>query len=92
MIKITIIENIANELHITTRMSGHYVNTLLESIMNGVKENWEVVITWFWTFKKNKRNTRYTTNPQKPSEKLIVPEMNVVSFKSGDQFKKIMRE
>jgi DNA-binding protein HU-beta len=87
MTKNALIESLAKELGISKRMAGELVNTLVDTIMKGVKKEGEVRITGFGTFKKSKRAARTGVNPQNPKEKIKIPAMNVVTFKAGSEFK-----
>ena len=87
MTKTALIESLAKELGISKRMAGELVNTLIDTIMKGVKKEGEVRITGFGTFKKSKRAARTGVNPQNPKEKIKIPAMNVVTFKAGSEFK-----
>ena len=66
MTKTALIESLAKELGISKRMAGELVNTLIDTIMKGVKKEGEVRITGFGTFKKSKRAAITGVNPQFP--------------------------
>ena len=91
MTKTALIESLASELGVSKRMAGELVNAFIESVMKGVKKEWEVRITGFGTFKKSKRAARTGVNPQNPKEKIKIPAMNVVTFKAGSEFKALVK-
>ncbi len=91
MTKTALIEAIAQELGVSKKLAGELVNTFIDVIMNGVKKEGEVRIQGFGTFKASKRKAREGVNPQNPSQKIKIPAMNVVSFKAGSDFKKLVK-
>ena len=91
MTKTALIESLASELGVSKRMAGELVNAFIASVMKGVKKEGEVRIQGFGTFKKSKRAARTGVNPQKPSEKIKIHAMNVVSFKAGSEFKALVK-
>ena len=91
MTKTALIESLASELGVSKRMAGELVNSFIGAVMAGVKKEGEVRIQGFGTFKKSKRAARTGVNPQKPSEKIKIPAMNVVTFKAGSEFKALVK-
>ena len=91
MTKTALIESLAAELGVSKRMAGELVNSFIGAVMNGVKKEGEVRIQGGGTFKKSKRAARTGVNPQKPSEKIKIPAMNVVTFKAGSEFKALVK-
>ena len=91
MTKTALIESLASELGVSKRMAGELVNAFINSVMKGVKKEGEVRIQGFGTVKKSKRAARTGVNPQKPSEKIKIPAMNVVTFKAGSEFKALVK-
>ena len=91
MTKTALIESLAAELGVSKRMAGELVNAFIGAVMAGVKKEGEVRIQGFGTFKKSKRAARTGVNPQKPSEKIKIPAMNVVTFKAGSEFKAMVK-
>ena len=90
MTKTALIEAIAAELDVSKKLAGDLVNAFVKNVMAGVKKEWEVRIMGFGTFKKSKRNARTGVNPA-TGEKIKIPAMNVVSFKSGSEFKAMVK-
>ena len=91
MTKTALIAKLAEELGVSKRMAGELVNAFIETVMKGVKKDWEVRIQGFGTFKQSKRAARTGVNPQNPKEKIKIPAMNVVTFKAGSEFKALVK-
>ena len=88
MTKTELIAKIANDLNVSKKLAGEFVNTFASAVINGVKEDKEVRIQGFGTFKLSHRAARTGVNPQNPSQKIQIPARNVPSFKAGSDFKK----
>ena len=88
MTKTELIAKIADELNVSKKLAGEFVNTFASTVINGVKEDKEVRIQGFGTFKLSHRAARTGVNPQNPSQKIQIPARNVPSFKAGSDFKK----
>ena len=91
MTKTTLIAKLAEELGVSKKLAAELVNTLIESIVAGVKKEGEVRLQGFGTFKTSHRKAREGVNPQNPSQKIQIPAMNVVTFKAGSEFKKAVK-
>ena len=87
MTKTQLIDALASELGVSKKLAGELVNATIGLIIKGVKKEGEARLTGFGTFKKSKRKAREGVNPQKPSQKIKIPAMNVVTFKAGSEFK-----
>ena len=51
----------------------------------------EVTITGFGTFLSRTRHARGGVNPQKPSERITIPEVKVAKFKTGKTLKDALK-
>ena len=91
MTKTTLIAQIANQLNVSKNMAKQLVDSFLDSISASLAKGKEVRIQGFGTFKANQRKAREGVNPQKPSEKIKIPAMKVVSFRAGSDFKKAVK-
>lgn len=91
MTKTALVAQLAEELGVSKKLAAELVNTFIDSIMAGVKKHGEVRIQGFGTFKSSHRKAREGVNPQNPSQKIKIPAMNVVAFKAGSDFKKLVR-
>jgi len=88
MTKTELIANIAEKLNVSKKLAGEFVNTFVSTVISSVKEDEEVRIQGFGTFKLSHRSARTGVNPQNPSQKIQIPARNVPSFKAGSDFKK----
>ena len=88
MTKTELIAQIADNLGVSKKLAGEFVNTFTEAVIEGVKADNEVRIQGFGTFKLSHREARTGVNPQDTSKKIDIPARNVPSFKAGSEFKK----
>ena len=88
MTKTELIAQIADNLGVSKKLAGEFVNTFTETVIEGVKADNEVRIQGFGTFKLSHREARTGVNPQDTSKKINIPARNVPSFKAGSEFKK----
>lgn len=88
MTKTELIAKIADQLGVSKKLAGEFVNTFTQTVIDGVKAYKEVRIQGFGTFKLSHRAARTGVNPQDTSKKINIPARNVPSFKAGTEFKK----
>jgi len=88
MTKTELIAEIAGQLDVSKKLAGEFVNAFTSTVMKGVKEDKEVRIQGFGTYKLSHREAREGVNPQDTSKKIQIPARNVVGFKVGTEFKK----
>jgi nucleoid DNA-binding protein len=88
MTKTELIAKIAEQLGISKKLAGEFVNTFASTVIAGVKADGEVRIQGFGTFKVSHREARTGVNPKDPSQKIKIPARNVPSFRAGSEFKK----
>ena len=91
MTKTALIAKIADKLGVSKRLAADFISTFVECVVSGVKDEGEVRIQGFGTFKKSHRKARTGVNPRNPSEKIQIPAMDVPTFKAGSDFKKTLR-
>ena len=91
MTKTALIAQLAEELGVSKKLAAELVNTFIDTVIAGVKKQWEVRIQGFGTFKSSKRKAREGVNPQDPSQKIKIPAMSVVTFKAGSDFKAVVK-
>lgn len=82
---------LAEKTGLSKKAAKEVLGVVFQSIMNTVKKGGEVRIQGFGTFKANQRKAREGVNPQKPSQKIKIPAMKVVSFRAGANFKKAVK-
>ncbi len=67
------------------------VETVAELITEELKNGGEVTIAGFGAFSARTRAARMGVNPQKPSERMQIPEVRVPKFKAGQNLKKALK-
>jgi len=91
MTKADIVAAMADKAGITKKAAQEALETLLDVITAELKKGESVTLTGFGTFKVSERAARTGVNPQKPSEKIQIPAMNLPSFKAGKGLKDAVR-
>ena len=87
MNKASLIERIAAEAAVSKKDSERMLESLVKIIIDELKAGNEVTITGFGTFLSRTRHARGGVNPQKPSERIQIPEVKVAKFKTGKTLK-----
>lgn len=87
MRKTELVKSFAEITGVSQRIALECVDTVLETIIEGVKADGKVSIHGFGKFYASKRKAREGVNPQDPSKKIKIPAMKVVVFKAGKDFK-----
>ena len=64
-----------------------FVDTVIDELNNGR----EVTLAGFGTFLSRVRYSRGGVNPQKPSERITIPEVRVAKFKTGYHLKQVLK-
>ncbi len=62
---------------------GSLTDVIIDAVSNGDR----VTLVGFGTFERRQRQARETNNPQKPGQKIKVPEKKVPAFSAGKEFK-----
>lgn len=91
MNKATLIERLAAEAAVTRKQAEAMLDGLVKIIIGELKAGNEVTITGFGTFLARKRHARGGVNPQKPSERIQIPEVTVAKFKTGKTLKDALK-
>ena len=92
MNKAELIDVIAAKAEVPKRQAELMLDGLLETIMATLKSGGEVTLTGFGTFSARKRAARMGVNPQKPGEKIQIPEVTVPKFKAGKALKDALKQ
>ncbi len=87
MKKIDVIEKLAEVRGISKKESGEIVDTFLDIVKTGIKEDGEVDLYGFAKFVKAHKEAGTARNP-KTGETIPVPEKNVPKCKFSSVFKK----
>ncbi len=85
------VAELAAKTGLSKKAAKEVLGVVFQLIMDTVKNGGEVRIQGFGTFKANQRKAREGVNPQKPTEKIKIPAMKVVSFRAGSDFKKAVK-
>ncbi len=91
MNKAGLIERIAAEAAVTKKQAEGMLEALIKIIINELKAGNEVTLTGFGTFLARTRHARGGVNPQKPTERIQIPEVTVAKFKTGKTLKDALK-
>ncbi|MBU0722232.1 HU family DNA-binding protein [Patescibacteria group bacterium] len=91
MNKAGLIEKIAAEAAITKKQAEDMVKALVSTIISELKAGNAVTITGFGTFMAKSRHARGGVNPQRPSERIQIPQVTVAKFKTGKTLKDALK-
>jgi DNA-binding protein HU-beta len=91
MNKAALIEKLAAEAAVTRKQAESMLDSLVDIIIKELKAGNEVTITGFGTFICRTRHARGGVNPQKPSERIQIPEVKVAKFKTGKTLKDALK-
>ena len=91
MNKASLIERIAAEAAVSKKEAERMLESLVKIIIDELKAGNEVTITGFGTFLARTRHARGGVNPQKPSERIQIPEVTVAKFKTGKTLKDALK-
>jgi len=91
MNKAALIEAIASKKNLTKKQVEDILEAVLETIIENLKKGEEVVLTGFGTFSAKVRHARKGVNPQKPEEKIDIPQVTIPKFKSGKALKDALK-
>lgn len=87
MNKATLIEKIAEKTGANRKLAESMINTMVDIIIEELKKGSDVSITGFGTFETMTRYSRGGVNPQKPTERIQIPEVKVAKFRTGKRLK-----
>jgi nucleoid DNA-binding protein len=73
------------QLNMTQEAVNKIVNAVIEELVDQLSKGNRVEIRGFGNFEIQKRKSRIGRNPNKPQETVVIPERNVVKFKTGKQ-------
>jgi DNA-binding protein HU-beta len=91
MNKAALIEAVASKTRLTKKQIEEIMETVLDTIMETLKKSEEVTLAGFGTFSAKVRSARMGVNPQKPTERIQIPEVIIPKFKSGKALKDILK-
>ena len=92
MNKAELIERLNQKVEgLSKKQAEKTIEVLTNTIVEELKNDREVTITGFGTFLSKKRYARGGVNPQKPSERITIPEVKVAKFKTGYHLKQALK-
>jgi len=91
MNKAALIDRIAGETKVSKKQASDMLEKLVEVIIGELKNGNEVTITGFGTFMAKSRHARGGVNPQKPTERIQIPQVTVAKFKTGKTLKDALK-
>lgn len=91
MNKATLIEKISNETHVAKKQVEEVIDKMIDLIIEQLKNGNKVSLVGFGTFESRTRHTRGGVNPQKPNERIQIPEVKVAKFKTGKSLKDALK-
>jgi DNA-binding protein HU-beta len=91
MNKIEFIEKLAVKSDVSKKEIEHFVNSMVDLIIDTLKSGSEVTITGFGTFSARDRHARMGVNPQNPKEPMKIPSVIVPKFKAGKTLKDALK-
>jgi len=92
MNKAALIEAVASKTRLTKKQVEEMLENVLDTIMETLKKSEEVTLAGFGTFSAKVRSARMGVNPQKPTERIQIPEVIIPKFKSGKALKDILKK
>ena len=92
MNKAALIEKIAAETNVSKKQAEDMVESTVKIIIAELKAGNEVTITGFGTFMVKTRHARGGVNPQRPTERIQIPEVRVAKFKTGKTLKDALKK
>jgi DNA-binding protein HU-beta len=91
MNKAELSEVLAGKLNIAKREAEDMLNIFVDTVIEELKKNGEVVLTGFGAFSTKTRAARTGVNPQHPTEKIQIPAVRVPKFKAGKALKDALK-
>lgn len=92
MNKAQLIEKLQKEVEgVSKKQAEKMINVLTNTIIEEIKNDRQVTIAGFGTWLSKVRYARGGVNPQKPNEKITIPEVKVAKFKTGYNLKQALK-
>ena len=86
MTKVDLVAAVADKLELSKKQAELAVDTVFDTIVEGLKTNDKVVISGFGSFEVRTRAARTGKNPR-TGEDITIPEQKTQAFKAGKAFK-----
>ncbi len=91
MNKAGLIEKIAADTQMTKKQVEDVIEKMIDLVIAELKRGGKVSLVGFGTFEARTRHTRGGVNPQKPNERIQIPEVKVAKFKTGKTLKDALK-
>jgi DNA-binding protein HU-beta len=78
---------LSERVDLPKKKAEEIIETITDLIIQELKGGGEVTIAGFGAFSARTRASRLGVNPQKPTEKITIPEVRVPKFKAGKTLK-----
>lgn len=78
---------LSEKIDVPKKRGEEIIETLTDLIIEELKGGGEVTIAGFGAFSARTRAARMGVNPQKPTERITIPEVRVPKFKAGKTLK-----
>ncbi len=92
MNKAGLIEKISEETKVARKQVEDVIEKMISLIISELKTGGKVSLVGFGTFEARTRHTRGGVNPQKPNERIQIPEVKVAKFKTGKTLKDALKD
>ncbi len=83
---------LAEKMSMPKKKCEEMVETMTDLIIEELQKDGEVTIAGFGTWSARIRAARMGVNPQKPTEKIQIPEVRVPKFKAGKTLKDALKK
>jgi len=87
MNKAELADKLAEKVGLTKKQAEDLLEAFEQTVIDALKAGGEVTLTGFGTFSARRRSARMGVNPQRPTEKIQIPEVVVPKFKAGKALK-----
>jgi len=91
MNKAILIEKIAAATQLNRRQVENVIDSFVKLTIEELKHGGKVSLVGFGTFESRTRHSRGGVNPQKPNERIQIPEVKVAKFKTGKTLKDALK-
>ena len=91
MNKAALIEKIAEQVKVSKKEAETMIDSLIKIIIEELLAGRKVNLVGFGSFEARTRHARGGINPQKPTERITIPEVKVAKFKTGKTLKDALK-
>ncbi len=92
MNKAQLIDKIYHDVEgLNKKQAEKMIDVFTDTVISELKNDRELTIAGFGTFLARVRYARGGVNPQKPNERITIPEVKVAKFKTGYNLKQALK-